>query len=277
MKLSLLLLSDELNEPRICFFLLLFRNITSSLHHRLMLTAFFFSQLQGSDIIHGKKVPEGLMLYMASVQNDAGHVCGGFLIREDLVVTAAHCYVASPTHVVLGTHNLQNGLGENIQIKQTFMYGDYNGIKQGGDIMILKVSTYSLLYLFHMTYICDLIVQITVQQKKNQVCQVAGWGKTENESQSHELRVVSVSIISPQVCQEQWRPFLHLPPNVTCAGGYKTNKGFCQEDSGGPLVCSGFAAGVVSFNRNLNCKYPDVPNVYVDISKYLQWIDKILK
>uniref|UniRef100_A0A3Q0QQV9 Peptidase S1 domain-containing protein n=1 Tax=Amphilophus citrinellus TaxID=61819 RepID=A0A3Q0QQV9_AMPCI len=213
----------------------------------------------GSDIIHGKKVPEGLMLYMASVQNDAGHV----LIKSLL----------SPTHVVLGTHNLQNGLGENIQIKQTFMYGDYNGIKQGGDIMILKVSTYSLLYLFHMTYICDLIVQITVQQK---MCQVAGWGKTENESQSHELRVVSVSIISPQVCQEQWRPFLHLPPNVTCAGGYKTNKGFCQ-DSGGPLVCSGFAAGVVSFNRNLNCKYPDVPNVYVDISKYLQWIDKILK
>ncbi len=45
----------------------------------------------GSEIINGKKAPENLMLYMASVQNHKGHICGGFLIDEDFVVTAAHC------------------------------------------------------------------------------------------------------------------------------------------------------------------------------------------
>uniref|UniRef100_A0A3P8QRK0 Peptidase S1 domain-containing protein n=1 Tax=Astatotilapia calliptera TaxID=8154 RepID=A0A3P8QRK0_ASTCA len=46
----------------------------------------------GSDIINGEKAPENSMHYMASVQNNKGqHVCGGFLITEDFVVSAAHC------------------------------------------------------------------------------------------------------------------------------------------------------------------------------------------
>lgn len=50
-----------------------------------------------------------------------------------------------------------------------------------------------------------------------------------------------------------------------------------QGDSGGPLVCDNVAVGVVSFNNNKICDYPNVPNVYTDISKFLSWIKPILK
>lgn len=57
----------------------------------ILLITLIFTAL-GDEIINGKKAPEKLMLYMASLQNKHGqHVCGGFLISEDFVVSAAHC------------------------------------------------------------------------------------------------------------------------------------------------------------------------------------------
>ncbi|KAK3533569.1 hypothetical protein QTP70_023432 [Hemibagrus guttatus] len=48
-------------------------------------------------------------------------------------------------------------------------------------------------------------------------------------------------------------------------------------DSGGPLVCNGVAVGIVSFNLHKNCQYPDVPNVYTEISAYADWIKKVIE
>ena len=62
--------------------------------------------------------------------------------------------------------------------------------------------------------------------KDNSKCRVAGWGKTTTGGGAvDELRVVDVSIINLQVCEKQWPG---LPANLICAGGYDTNKGFCQ-------------------------------------------------
>ncbi|MCI4383504.1 hypothetical protein PGIGA_G00027290, partial [Pangasianodon gigas] len=68
-----------------------------------------------------------------------------------------------------------------------------------------------------------------------------------------------------------------LPASVLCAGGYKTKSGACQGDSGGPLVCNGLAVGIVSFNYQNNCNYPNMPNVYTEISAYADWIKKMMK
>uniref|UniRef100_A0A3Q0S307 Peptidase S1 domain-containing protein n=1 Tax=Amphilophus citrinellus TaxID=61819 RepID=A0A3Q0S307_AMPCI len=224
---------------------------------------------RGSDIINGYVAPKNSMLYMASVQDSHGHVCGGFLIRKDFVVTAAHCDDSKPTHVVLGTHNLTSH-HQKISIAAKFKPESYEKVGLGDDIMLIKLST--------EVQTDDKIQKIPLPPaegnlKDKEVCQVAGWGLTETGAPASELRVVNVSVINPRVCQRQWPG---LPASVICAGGYETDKGFCQGDSGGPLVCSGFAVGVVSFNKNSNCKYPDVPNVYTDVSKHLQWIEKIV-
>ncbi|XP_040896211.1 trypsin-like [Toxotes jaculatrix] len=232
----------------------------------------------GSEIIHGNKAPDDLMLYMVSVQNNASHICGGFLISENFVVTAAHCGdKREPTSVVLGTHNLKKVVNNKMRYGvKSCKHPSYVNFKSGNDIMLLKLSRKATLNKRMQP------IQLPgpkMRLKDNQKCRVAGWGLTKTGGKVVvEMQVVEVPIINLKVCKEQWKEIqFNLPDNVICAGGYGTNKGFCQGDSGGPLVCGGKAVGVVSFNMRNNCDYPNVPNIYTDISKHHQWIKEILK
>uniref|UniRef100_A0A3Q3EUI2 trypsin n=1 Tax=Kryptolebias marmoratus TaxID=37003 RepID=A0A3Q3EUI2_KRYMA len=195
------------------------------------------------EIINGNKAPENSMQYMVSLQSKFGfHLCGGFLIREDVVVTAAHCDELEPYQILVGSHNLKGSNRRLIKIQSRCKHPDYKTVGLGNDIMLLKLS--------EKVPLNNIIKTIPLPKpwiylKDNQICSVAGWGKTLNSHDVDDLQVVNVSIINP------------------------------KGDSGGPLVCDGKAVGVVSFNRNANCNYPDAPNVYTDISKYLPWINNV--
>uniref|UniRef100_A0A3B3VGC0 Duodenase-1-like n=2 Tax=Poecilia latipinna TaxID=48699 RepID=A0A3B3VGC0_9TELE len=231
--------------------------------------------VHGSDIIHGERASQNSMQYMVSLQNKTGHhVCGGFLVSEDFVVTAAHCAKEVPVRVVLGTHKLSKKNMNPVNIEYFCKYPTYKNVGLGNDIMLLKLSGKAPLN--NRVKTIPLPTSSNANLKDGQICSVAGWGKTgTNHFTVDDLRVVNVSILNPQLCREKWGA--GFPSNVICAGGYDTDKGFCQGDSGGPLVCNRVAVGVVSFNNRTNCDYPDLPNVYTDISKYLPWINYITK
>ncbi|XP_073333355.1 mast cell protease 1A-like [Pagrus major] len=228
----------------------------------------------GSEIINGVKVADDSMRYMASVQNYTGaHFCGGFLISDNFVLTAAHCDVYGLVRVVFGTHNLRN-TGTVRNIVQRCKHPHYQHHTTGSDIMLLKLSQ----------SVPDTIQRIqlpppNMNLQPNQTCCVAGWGETEAGTAAGDLMGVNVSVVDQNVCRRQWsnsKWIPHLPANVICAGGYQTLKGVCYGDSGGPLVCNGTAAGVVSYGDE-NCSDPDRPNVYTDVSKFRPWIDQILR
>ncbi|XP_019214935.1 mast cell protease 1A-like isoform X1 [Oreochromis niloticus] len=245
---------------------------------------FLGQNVLGSKIVNGKIAPDNEMLYMASVQDSGGkHICGGFLVSENFVMTAAHCDTY-PTHVVLGNHHLRNTDKFVIQIAEKYIHPHYQNVNRGYDIMLLKLSR-PVQPSKTIQFIQLPLHEMTLNE--NEKCQVAGWGLTVTAGNAvDDLRVVNVSVISPQNCQKAWAqriPKYILPTSVICAGGYKTKKGTCWGDSGGPLVWKGMAVGIVSFNRAIpetklgNCHYPDVPNGYTDISKHLYWIRMILQ
>ena len=65
------------------------------------------------------------------------------------------------------------------------------------------------------------------------------------------------------------------------APSFSGGKDSCGGDSGGPLACqnkdgSWFLAGIVSFGPTIGCALEGLPGVYVDVSKYIDWIYNIV-
>ncbi|KAM4853470.1 mast cell protease 2-like isoform 2-T2 [Thomomys bottae] len=82
--------------------------------------------------------PYMAQLKIASFQKQV-HNCGGFLIRRDFVLTAAHCAGRSIT-VTLGAHNTteEEDTWQKIEVVKQFPHPKYNDNFIVHDIMLLK-------------------------------------------------------------------------------------------------------------------------------------------
>ncbi|XP_057642230.1 granzyme C-like isoform X2 [Chionomys nivalis] len=95
------------------------------------------------EIIGGHEVKPHSRPYMAFIAsvNDDGKIynCGGFLVRENFVLTAAHC-IGSSMKVTLGAHNItfKEKTQQIIPVAKAIPHPDYNPKDDSHDIMLLK-------------------------------------------------------------------------------------------------------------------------------------------
>nr|XP_023700000.1 transmembrane protease serine 9-like [Paramormyrops kingsleyae] len=242
----------------------------------VLLPTLVHADSSGGEIINGKNAAKNSLQYMASLQLDGKHYCGGFLISEKFILSAAHCEKPGNISVLLGTHNIKSNQGIRFHVAKTYKPTDYKGVSSGNDIMLLQLSK----PVKYSKTIKPVAVPTTDKLiKANTVCHVAGWGSMKTRGKiADNLQVVEISTIDEDKCRKLWRSQREeLPAKIICAGGYGTKNGACQGDSGGPLVCNGVVQGIVSFNFGKKCDYPTMPNIYTNVSKFLPWIRKIIK
>ncbi|XP_076135388.1 transmembrane protease serine 9-like [Alosa pseudoharengus] len=232
-----------------------------------------FSSAQGGyvGIVNGKVAKNHSRPYMVSVQKNKGHFCGGFLVSESFVMTAAHCITwGVDLTVVVGGHDITNQKsGTRIPVKYYHVNPGYIPETLQNDIAILQLT--------EGVKQSNSVKWISIPKKNKDIkgatnCSVAGWGATKTNGPPNNLLLeANVLIMKRQECKKLWKTY--LSEKMLCASG---RAGFCQGDSGGPLVCKNKAVGVVSFTDK-NCNNLKKPNVYTRISAYLPWIKSILK
>ncbi|XP_030640883.1 trypsin-3 isoform X1 [Chanos chanos] len=218
-------------------------------------------------IVGGYECRKNALPYQVSL-NSGYHFCGGSLISDLWVVSAAHCY-KSRVQLRLGEHNIatNEGTEQFINSAKVIKHPRYNSRNLDNDIMLIKLSRSASLNSYVRT-----VALPTSCAGAGTRCLVSGWGNTSGSGSEYNypdrLRCLDVPILSDSTCRSAYPG--QITSNMFCAGFMEGGKDSCQGDSGGPVVCNGELQGVVSWGYG--CALRNKPGVYAKVCNYNSWI-----
>lgn len=245
-------------------------------------------------IVNGIEAPEGLLPWQISMFSAVfGHFCGGTIVNDNWVITAAHCLtdqdaIKPEFRVLEGTNSLLSG-GRVREVVRAIKHEGYDPDTKANDIALLQLAPLPAETRAAPRAATGklLIAPLALNRANRQAAApgkatVSGFGVTRegNSAVSARLMMVDVPVIDNAACNA---PALYngaIGPGMMCAGKLAPDSegdivDSCQGDSGGPLVegvnsGSPRLIGVVSWGEG--CARPNRPGIYTRVSAYYDWI-----
>ncbi|XP_067896209.1 coagulation factor X-like [Heterodontus francisci] len=233
-------------------------------------------------IVGGQDCPLGQCPWQVLLVDEVGKgFCGGTILTELLVLTAAHCLNQTKAiTAVFGEFDIKKD--ENTEQRQDVVaaVAHHKFVEKTYD------NDIAVLLLKNPVEFNENIVPICLPQRefaetvlmKMPNALISGWGRVLDQGMTADkLQRLTVPYIDRTECIESSK--YPVSQNMFCAGYKDENQDACQGDSGGPHVTqhknTWFVTGIVSWGEG--CAQKGKYGIYTKVSKYIRWLKMVMK
>ncbi|XP_077562174.1 proclotting enzyme-like isoform X3 [Haemaphysalis longicornis] len=242
-------------------------------------------------VVNGRPAAVGAWPWMAAIyRKNEGRAevgCGGALVSDKHVLTAAHCVSVGvrarllPPHVFtvrLGDHDLSSTDDPtepvDAEVVDVVRHQRYDPRTYANDITLLVLRE-PVRWNRFVQPACLPFGPLANESLKDYNAFIVGWGATKfNGAGSSVLRQAQIPVWDETKCSSAYAQHLPISNSQLCAGDVNATKDSCQGDSGGPLLLPHqrryYVIGIVSSGKD--CATPGFPGIYTRVSSYLDWL-----
>ncbi|XP_065366497.1 chymotrypsin-1-like [Calliphora vicina] len=228
-----------------------------------------------SRIVGGEIAPEAFAPWQVSMQNQYGnHFCGGAIIADQYVITAASCVAGldkRSVKVVTSTNDWM-GLAWEYYVEDIIIHCNFDKPLYHNDIALIKLTT--------LIAYDDKTQNITLAEldelQEGETLTMTGWGSWQlGQHYPEELKKLDAMLISNERCKNMYAQYADDVDDGHLCVLPRSGNGACHGDTGGPLVNSkGQLVGVG--NWGVPCAH-GFPDVFAKLSFYNDWIRTSIK
>uniref|UniRef100_M3YFR2 Coagulation factor X n=1 Tax=Mustela putorius furo TaxID=9669 RepID=M3YFR2_MUSPF len=202
--------------------------------------------------------------------------CGGTILSEYYVLTAAHCLQQAKKFTVrVGERNTDKEEGNEAahEVEMVIRHNRFVRETYDFDIAVIRLRT-PITFRMNVAPAClpqkDWAESTLMTQKTGFV---SGFGKTHEKGRlSSTLKMMEVPYVDRNTCKLS--SSFSITQNMFCAGYDSKLEDACQGDSGGPHVTrfgnTYFVTGIVSWGEG--CARKGKYGIYTKVTNFLKWI-----